>query len=41
MYVSPLLSPEEAYYYQNIIGVMRWMVELGHVGIAVEVYQLS
>ena len=37
MYVSPLLSPDEASYFQNIIGVMRWMVELGRIDIAVEV----
>ena len=29
MDVSPLLSPDETSYFQNIIGVMRWMVELG------------
>ena len=26
---SPALDPERASYYQSIIGVMRWMVELG------------
>ena len=41
MDVSPLLLPDKAYYYQTIIGVMSWMVELGRVDIAVEVYQLS
>ena len=29
--VSPLLSPDEASYFQTIIGVMRWMVELGRI----------
>ena len=39
--VSPLLSPDESSYFQTIIGVMRWMVELGRINIAVEVSQLS
>ena len=37
MDVSSLLLPDKASYYQTIIGVMRWMVELGRVDIAVEV----
>ena len=41
MGVSPLLSPVEASYFLTIIGVMRWMVELGRIDIAVEVSQLS
>ena len=41
MDVYPLLLPDEASYFQNIIGVMRWMVELGRIDIAVEVSQLS
>ena len=41
MDVFPLLSPDKAYYYQTIIGVMSWMVKLGRVDIAVEMYQLS
>ena len=41
MNVSPLLSPYEASYFRTIIGVMRWMVELGRIDIAVEVSQLS
>ena len=39
--VSPLLSPDEASYFQNIIGVMIWMVELGRIDIAVEISQPS
>ena len=31
MDVSPLLLPDEASYFQTIIGVMRWMVELGRI----------
>ena len=36
MDVSPLLFPDEASYYQTIIGLMRWVVKLGHVDNAVE-----
>ena len=41
MDVSLLLSPDEASYFQTIIGEMRCMVELGRINIAVEVLQLS
>ena len=41
MDVYPLLSPDEASYFQTIIGVMIWMVELGRMDIAVEVSQIS
>ena len=40
MDVSPLLSPDEASYFQTIIGVMIWMVELGRIDFAVEVSQI-
>ena len=39
--VSRELTPDEASYYQTIIGVMRWMIELGRVDIGVEVSKLS
>ena len=39
--ISRELTPDEASYFQTIIGVMRWMVELGRVDIGVEVSQLS
>jgi len=32
--VSPLLGDEEANYYQQLIGVLRWAVELGRINIA-------
>ena len=32
--VSPLLDPDAASYYQTVIGVIRWMVELGRIDIA-------
>jgi hypothetical protein len=34
--VSPELEPNEASYYQLLIGVLRWMVELGRVDICLE-----
>ena len=36
-----MLLPDEASYFQTIIGVMRWMVELGRIDIAVKLLQLS
>ena len=41
MDVSPFLSPDEVSYFHTVIGVMRWMVELGRIDIAVEVSQFS
>ena len=41
MDISPLLEAEQASYCQSIIGILRWMVELGRVDIATEVSQLS
>jgi hypothetical protein len=39
--VSPELEPNEASYYQSLIGVLRWMVELGRVDICLECSMLS
>jgi hypothetical protein len=39
--VSEPLTPEEASYFQSIIGVLRWMIEIGRVDINVEVSILS
>ncbi len=39
--VSPELRPEEASYYQSLIGILRWIVELGRVDIITEVSTLS
>ena len=39
--VSEPLDPESSSFFQHLIGVMRWMVELGRVDIAVEVSLLS
>ncbi len=35
------LAPDAATYYQSVIGVMRWMVEIGRVDIATKVSLLS
>ena len=39
--VTPELSAEEAAYYQSLIGVLRWIVELGRVDICLEVSMMS
>ena len=39
--VSPELGPKEAAYYQSLIGVLRWIVELGRVDICLEVSMMS
>ena len=39
--VSPELNAIDAAYYQSLIGVVRWMVELGRVDICTEVSMLS
>ena len=38
---SEPLDPECSLFYQHLIGVMRWMVELGRIDIATEVSLLS
>ena len=35
------LEPELASYYQSLIGVMRWMVEIGRIGIVTEFSMMS
>ena len=39
--ISPVLDDEQANYYQNLIGVLRWSVELGRIDIHVEVALMS
>ena len=39
--VTPELKPDEALYFMSLIGVMRWMVELGRLDIATEVSMLA
>jgi len=38
---SPTLHPEQANYYQSLIGVLRWAVELGRIDILIHVSMLS
>ena len=39
--MTRLLSDEQANYYQNLIGVLRWAVELGQIDMHVQVAMLS
>lgn len=39
--VTPELNPQEASYYQSLIGILRWIVELGRVDITVEVSMMA
>ena len=39
--ISKTLSPHNAAYYQSLIGILRWIVELGRVDVCCEVSMLS
>ena len=39
--VSPELDPTEAAYYASLIGVLRWIVELGRMDVCLEVSMMS
>jgi hypothetical protein len=39
--VSPVLGPNQANYYQSLIGILRWTVELGRIDIYTDVALLS
>ena len=39
--ISPELDAKDAAYYQSLIGILQWMVELGCVDITTEVSMLS
>jgi len=39
--ISPVLGPDQANYYQSLIGILRWAVELGRIDIYVDVALLS
>ena len=41
IYLSPELEPQYRSYYQSLIGIIRWIVELGRVDICVEVSMMS
>ena len=38
---SPELGPTDSAYYQSLIGILRWMVELGRVDICLETSMMS
>ena len=39
--VSPELNPTDAAYYQSLIGILRWIVEMGRIDIGFEVGVMS
>ncbi len=39
--VTPELGPKDSSYYQSLIGILRWIVELGRMDICLEVSMLS
>ena len=39
--ISEKLNPEEANYYKSLIGIVRWMIELGRIDMVTEVLLLS
>ena len=39
--VSPELIPRDSAYYQSLIGILRWIVELGRIDICLEVSMMS
>ena len=39
--VSPELTPRDSAYYQSLIGIFRWIVELGRIDICLEVSMMS
>ena len=39
--ITPKLNPYDAAYYQSLIGILRWIVELGRVDVCLECSMLS
>eukprot|EP00957_Ditylum_brightwellii_P165407 12593610-Ditylum_brightwellii.AAC.1 len=39
--ITPVLSPFDRAYYQSLIGMLRWMVELGRIDICLEASLMS
>ena len=39
--VSPEIKPSEAAYFQSLIGILRWVIELGRIDICLEVSMIS
>eukprot|EP00957_Ditylum_brightwellii_P077984 5927634-Ditylum_brightwellii.AAC.1 len=35
--ITPALSPIDSAYYQSLIGMLRWIVELGRIDICLKV----
>jgi hypothetical protein len=35
--ITPILGPDQANYYQSLIGVLCWVVELGRIDIQIDV----
>ena len=41
IYISQDIEPQDASYYQSLIGILWWIVKLGRVDICVEVSMMS
>lgn len=39
--MSSVLGPEQANYFQSLISILRWAIELGHININIDVALLS
>lgn len=39
--ITPILSPQKAAYFQSLIGILRWIVELGRVYVTCEVSMMG
>jgi hypothetical protein len=39
--VSPELGPDETTFFMQLVGILRWMVELGRVDMSTEVSMLA
>ena len=39
--VSSVLGLDDASYYQSLIRIMRWMIDMGHIDVKTEVSLLS
>ena len=39
--MSTELGPKEATYYQSLVGVLQWMIELGRVDMITEVNTMA
>eukprot|EP00957_Ditylum_brightwellii_P073000 5547622-Ditylum_brightwellii.AAC.1 len=39
--ITSVLSPIDSTYYQSLIGMLSWMVELGRIDIGLKVFMMS